>query len=82
MTAGSLPELIALLGTFVGSAFALVRLSLGQHRAMTDRFVGFLEETVRRQEPANERFQVSLERLADNVRENSAILAKMGERLG
>ena len=74
MTFGSWTELFALLGSFVASAFALVRVSLAQHRAIVDRFVTFFEEAFRRQEAA-------LDRLADNVRENSALLARMSERM-
>ena len=43
-------QLVAVLATFVASSFALVRFSLVQQRQVADRFVGFLEEMVRRQE--------------------------------
>ncbi len=81
MTFASWSELFALLASFVTSAFALVRYSLVQHRLMVDRFVEFLEDSVRRQEQVNDRFQVALDRLTDNVRENSTVLARMSERL-
>lgn len=78
---GSWSELFALLGSFIASAFALVRFSLAQHRALADRFIGFLEESVRRQEEVNDRFQVAIDRLTESVQENSAMLGRMGERL-
>lgn len=77
---GSWTELFALLGSFIASAFALVRVSLAQHRAMVDRFIGFLEESVRRQEEVNTRFQSALDRLTDSVQENSAMLARITEK--
>lgn len=81
MTFGSWTELIALLGSFVASAFALVRVSLAQHRAVVDRFITFFEDASRRQEAVNERFQTALDHLSENVRENSAILSRMAERM-
>ncbi len=81
MTFDSWTELFGLLGSFVVSAFALVRVSLAQHRAMVERFMAFLEESVKRQESVNDRFQVALERLTENVQENSAMLSRMAERM-
>ncbi len=74
-------ELLALLGSFVAGAFALLRLALTQQRALTERFVSFLEELVRRQEEASASFEGALEGLSDNVRENSALLTRVAERL-
>jgi hypothetical protein len=74
-------ELLTVLATFVGAAFALVRHTLGQHRAMTDRFVTFLETSLKRQEEVNERFQSALENLTENVRENSLLLGRLSERV-
>ena len=81
MSFGSWTELFALLGSFIASSFALVRVSLAQHRAMVDRFIGFLEESVRRQEEVNDRFQGAIDRLTESVQENSAMLGRMGERM-
>ncbi len=74
-------ELLALLGSFVATAFALVRHALGQHRSMTERFVGFLESSLRRQEQVNAQFESALEQLTVNVRENSALLSRVAERI-
>ena len=73
-------ELLALLGGFVAGAFALLRLMLNQQRVLTERFVGFLEDLVRRQEEASANFEAALAQLSDNVRENSALVARMAER--
>jgi hypothetical protein len=75
------PELLTVLGTFIGAAFALVRYTMAQHRAMTDRFVTFLESSLRRQEEVNEGFQEALENLTENVRENSTLLGRLSERV-
>lgn len=75
-------ELLALLGSFVASAFALVRYAMTQNRAVLDRFVSFLEGALQRQEQVNERFQSALQDLGENVRENSALIARVAERLG
>lgn len=72
---------MTVLGAFVGASFALIRYALAQHRAMTDRFVNFLESSLRRQEEVNGRFQKALEDLTDNVRENSTLLGRLSERV-
>lgn len=74
-------QLLALLGSFVAAAFALVRLALTQQRALTERFVGFLEESLRRQEEATTNFEAALESLSCNVRENSALISRVAERM-
>ena len=74
-------QLFVLLGSFVASAFALLRYSQSQNREMMHRFVGFLESSLRRQEELNERFQGALENLTENVRENSHLLGRVAERL-
>lgn len=53
----SFPEIVTLLGTFLGSAFTLLKVALNHHRSMSERFVGFLEAALLRQEQANERFE-------------------------
>lgn len=76
-----LPEVLAVVASFVGTAFAIVRLSLAQSRAMTERFVAFLEASIRRQEEINSGFQSAIDRLATCVRENSAMLQRLAERI-
>lgn len=70
--------MMALIGSFVASAFALVRLSFSQHRAMAERFVTYLESALSRQEEANAGLRAALEDLADGVRENSKLLERLG----
>lgn len=65
----------------MGASFALIRYAMAQHRTMTDRFVTFLETSLRRQEEVNARFQSALEGLTENVRENSTLLARLAERV-
>jgi hypothetical protein len=74
-------ELFTVLGSFVGAAFALIRYTMSQHRAMTDRFVTFLEGSLRRQEEINSGFRRALEDLTENVRENSSLLGRLAERV-
>jgi hypothetical protein len=73
--------LLALLGTFVGSGFTLIRYSLSQSRAMADHFVGFLEGALQRQEALNQRFQSTLESLSESVRETSTLMKRVAERM-
>ncbi|HEY0867646.1 MAG TPA: hypothetical protein VGE01_09710 [Fimbriimonas sp.] len=75
-------ELLTLLGAFVGSAFALVRFALTQNKAVTDRFVTYLEQALSRQEEVNAGFKSAIDGLTLNVRENSALLQKLAERMG
>lgn len=65
----------------MGTAFALVRYSLNQNRAMTERFVSFLEASILRQEGINTGFRAAIEALSESVRENSQVLARMAERI-
>lgn len=76
-----LSEWAALVGAFLASAFALVRYSQQQHRAMVDRFVNFLEASLKRQETVNERFQAALEELGQTVRRSSLLLDRLAKRL-
>lgn len=75
-------ELLALVGSFIASAFALVRYAMTQNRSLLERFMGFLEGAMKRQEQVNDHFQAALERLGDNVRENSTLLSRIAERIG
>lgn len=75
-------QFFALFGGFLGSMFALVRFALVNSRATAERFVGFLESALHRQEDLNSQFQGALEGLSDNVRDNSAVLQRVAERLG
>lgn len=74
-------ELITVLASFVGTAFALVKVSLAQSRAMTERFVSFLESSIHRQEGINDGFRAAIEQLSESVRENSHVLTRMAERM-
>lgn len=75
-------EIVALVGSLIASAFALVRYAMTQNRSLLDRFVAFLERSGERRESVDAGFQSALERLGENVRENSALLARVAERLG
>ena len=75
-------EILALLGSFLASSFALVRYAMAQNRSLLDRFVRFLEGAMQRQEGVNDRFQSALEKLSQNVAENSLLIARVSERLG
>lgn len=74
-------ELFALLGSFVASALALVRFALVQHRSMLDRFMSFIVDAQTRQIETQDRFEGALDRLTENVRENSTLLTRIAERM-
>jgi hypothetical protein len=71
-----------LTGSFAASAFTLVRAALKENKAVTDRFTGFLEGALARQEEVNVGFQQAIESLNENVRDNSALLGRVLEKLG
>jgi hypothetical protein len=73
---------LALAGSFAASAFALVRYALKENRSVSDRFTSFLEGALKRQEDSNRSFQGALENLVENVRDNSALLIRVLEKLG
>lgn len=73
-------QMLAVLATFVASSFALARFSLVQQRQVADRFVGFLEEMVRRQEEAQAAFAPALRDLADAVRRNTEVIEALRRR--
>jgi len=74
-------QLVAILGAAVASAFALIRMSMSQHRSLIDRFVGFLETGMRRSDRANERIAAAVDSLGDTVRENTAVISRLSERM-
>ncbi|MFQ3669132.1 MAG: hypothetical protein SNJ74_04690 [Fimbriimonadaceae bacterium] len=78
---GDWHELFVLLGTFVGTAFAIVRYAMATGRDATERFMDFLGASVERQDDTNRRFQEILERHGEIMRENSALLQRLSERL-
>jgi hypothetical protein len=59
-----------------------VRYTLKENRTVSDRFTSFLERSLQRQEESNNAFQQALENLVENVRENSALLGRVIEKLG
>ena len=79
--AGAIMSIFFYIYPDVGASFALIRYAMAQHRAMTDRFVTFLESSLRRQEEVNDDFRGALESLAENVRENSTLLGRLSERV-
>ena len=76
------PNLIAVVGGVAGSAFALLRLVMRQHPNLTDRFVGFLETSLTRQETTLNGLADSLAGLDEGVRENSKMMRMLGEKAG
>ncbi len=48
---------------------------------ITDRFTSFLEGSLARQEQINHSFQTAIENLNENVRDNSALLGRVLEKL-
>ena len=73
-------EMFALVVGLAGSAFALTRISLTQQKAIVERFSGFLEQSVRRQEATNERLATAVSELAHGVQTNTRLLEKLIER--
>ena len=53
---------------FTGGAFALIRLSLLQQRAVTEQFTHYLETALARQTELNAGFRESIDRLSETVR--------------
>lgn len=72
---------MALLASVLASAVGLVRFAANRHQALVERFVSFLEESLKRQEAVNARFQGALEDLTQNVRRSSQLLTKVAKRL-
>lgn len=73
-------ELIAVLGAFVGSSFALMRLTLSLHKQSTDRFVTFLHDSLVRHEATIAGFRDSIDSLAAGLQEHNALLRRLDER--
>jgi len=73
-------EMFALLVGLAGSAFALTRISLNQQKAVVERFGGFLEQSLRRQEATNERLAAAVGELAHGVQANNRLLERLAER--
>lgn len=75
-------EVLLLLGAVTASAFALARIGLASQRRLLERFAGFLEDSVRRQEAIQERFAQALTDLRDEVRDHTRLLGRLWEREG
>jgi hypothetical protein len=75
-------QALALCGSFVAAAFALVRYTLRENRSLSDRFTGFLESSLARQEDVNRGFKDAIESLNQTVRDNCALIGRVIERLG
>ncbi len=52
-----------------------------ENRTITDRFTTFLEGSLSRQEQINHSFQQAIENLNENVRDNSALLGRVLEKI-
>jgi len=68
-------------GAAVASAFALLRLLLGQHRALVERFINVLEAYLKRQEAAHDRTTEAVQALTEGVRDQGRILRRLEEAL-
>lgn len=65
----------------MAASFALVRYALTQNRVLSERFVAFLEGSLRRQEETNEGFRDAIAGLNHNLRDTSALLRRVAEKL-
>ena len=72
-------QIVALVSGLAASAFALVRLILNQQKVITERFVGFLEASLRRQEATIAGFRSSIENLSAGVNENTQVVRRLAE---
>lgn len=81
MEVGGWREAFALVGAAVASAFALLRLLLGQHRALVERFINVLEAYLKRQEAAHDRTTEAVQALTEGVRDQGRILRRLEEAL-
>ena len=75
-------DLAVLLGGVVTGILALARLTLNQHKTVVDRFVGFVESSLSKQEEASQKVADAIHDLAEGTRENTSMLRRMGEQLG
>lgn len=64
---------------FVGAAFALARMSLGQQRQQFDQLMRFLDSVFQRQEGGYDRLASSFDELRAGVLEQSALLRRWTE---
>lgn len=78
----NLTELLAVLATFVGASFTLVRMTLAQQQRSTERFVAFLEASLVRQEATIGSFRGSLDNLSEAIAEHNALLRRVTETAG
>ena len=81
MSLGAWTEALAIVAGLAASAFTLARLALRQQRAITERFVGFLEASVRRQDETLESFREAVTELKDTSRENGRVIERIARHL-
>lgn len=75
------PSLFGLVAGVAASAFAVAQLALRQHRALTERFVTFVETSLDRHEKSMDGFRDAVAHLDDGVRENTQVVRRVAERL-
>ncbi len=63
------------------AAFAVAQLAMRQQRALTDRFVSFVEASLDRHDKALRQFRDAVAHLDDGVRENTHVVRRVAERL-
>lgn len=73
--------IFALLGTFVGSSFALIRFALTQTRALIEGHMQYLEHVADREERSHQQLAAALDGLSRGVEENAILLRRLTEWL-
>lgn len=74
-------ELVTVMAGFLATAIAILRLALNQHKGFLERFMGFFDDSLKRQTEAVENLRNAVTSLSEGVRENSQLLLHMTEWL-
>ena len=74
-------ELVTVMAGFLASSFAILKLALGQHRLVMEKFLGFFEESSKQQAKSVDDLRVAVDSLSEGVRENSHLLQYLTEWL-
>jgi dynactin complex subunit len=74
-------ELVTVMAGFLATSFAILRLALNQHKNFLERFMGFFDDSLKRQTETIENLRSAVTSLSEGVRENSHLLQHVTEWL-
>lgn len=74
-------ELFTISAGFIGTAFAILRMAMGQTKGFAERLIALIEDSLRKQDETIAGFRESVEKLNSSVQENTLVTRQVAEWL-